>query len=297
MNRYDRINFPYPVLSNFYRDKYYKGSSFDVSIEDYNLSDNFIIITFKAEVNNSYLAGLLKSEQAFFVFYVSCNKTCFRSAYKIPDKEYKITIDGRKVADRINITPYLIAAEPIELYSDSFGEDYAGIHFDVDTGCKLAIGDEITLVLSNNDRLKPFVFITNRDDETSKEIGNIKDIERSTIEIMLPKKIHSVFDKNQNNKMFKKFIISAVIVPATIVVLQKLCEKIKSDGVVSDQLYEYDWFRYFVKIVGSGELETLSDDKFMPLAQKIMKYSLFDAVTRFEEANEKLFSVDNDESD
>lgn len=107
--------YPYPVLTSFNND--YVDSSFDILIED-EKSDKEITLKFKPQLDNEELSDLISSNEVLFVAHIECSYTSYRRIVKVPIEGTSISISANKIAEVLNICPFIVAGCDLIGYSN-----------------------------------------------------------------------------------------------------------------------------------------------------------------------------------
>lgn len=233
--------YPYPMLSHFNED--YVGSSFDVEIRQ-TRSKTLLNLEFDFNLVNNALHELIKNHEASFCIHIECPQTMYRKVIKSSDETLSVNVPVSELNGKIEICSFIVANRQISNFSsDEFTEEFQGFTFEIERGCKLAIGKQIDIHVDKvNEDLSytPSIF----------SIIKVKDIDRMNInlnrqkiEILLPEESFSGYSVLKNS--LQHVMHAMVIIPSLSAVL----EKIKFSG---DDVYEYEdyrWFRSLKKIL------------------------------------------------
>ena len=138
--------YPYPVLA-YYSDNY-KMSSFDVTIDfvrdGYNIRTDFV-----AALSNQELMSLIKLGNACFAYHLECAQTGYREIIKTQDSATSYTLSNKKVTGRLQICPFIVSLKDLHGYTNKdLDDDYAGMTFDIEAGCILAVGKQVNADIS-----------------------------------------------------------------------------------------------------------------------------------------------------
>ena len=138
--------YPYPVLA-YYSDDY-KDGSFDTTIdvrgEGYNIRVDFI-----ATLTNEGLKNLISEGKAKYTYHLECPQTGYRQVLTTVKVSESILIPDNRVNGRLFICPFVVATQNIEGYTNpSFHDDYTGATFDIEAGCVIAVGKQVTATIS-----------------------------------------------------------------------------------------------------------------------------------------------------
>lgn len=272
--------FPYPVLA-YYSDDY-RNSAFDTTIdisrEGYNLCFHFM-----SSLKNPQLMQLVKEGKAQFVYHLECAQTGYRKVISTSKKEETRIISNKDVCGKMQICPFIVAVEDITGYSnDFFHEDYAGVTFDIEAGCVMALGKQVNVMIEKEmDDLANvpsiFAIIFNADPN---ETHMVTDIDGSRIIIKLPSDDYTNYKALNQNALYQPLLVSLVIIPALVYAL----DEIKTRPCT--ERYEYEergWYRTIRKTLQSKfscdiESEAFNSKNSLELAQKLIDEPLHDAL-------------------
>lgn len=263
--------YPYPVLTTFNND--YIDSFFDVSIEE-EKTEKEITLKFTPSLTNEELGNLIESGEALFIAHIECSYTSFRKIVQIPTSGTAITISANRIAEVLNICPFIVAAGDIFSYTNKkFNAEYDGASFDLEKGSIMAIGyEKVYRIEKEDDEVAnvPSIFsVTEILDQRQKDI--IIDYTGDKIGIRLPSPVYRKFvTQNSNNPNAQPVLHAMLIIPALI----KSLEEVKHSGVDYYQYEERRWFRAIQKAAKKLDIEiseeTISSIDSFELAQKLM---------------------------
>lgn len=272
--------YPYPVLS-YYTDDY-ENSRFDAVISP--KKDGFNIrIDFLAELDNRGLTEMLADGKVKFVYHLECAQTGYRVALSASQIKTTHLISNRQICGRLQICPFIVAAEDIPAYvNSSFHEDYCGFKFAIEAGCVMAVGKQVNIDVDkdiNDLSNTPSIFsIVRNDDECA--LGMIADMEHRKIVIKLPEQEFYNYKSLRSEAVIQPVLNSLVVVPALTYVLEEI---VKRD---IDERYEYSsyaWYRAIKKALAAKfncdiDSEQLSEQNMLEFAQKLINIPLSDAL-------------------
>lgn len=233
--------YPYPVLA-YYSDDYV-GCSFNTVIEivkeGYNLK-----ISFLASLDNKELLSLIDSEQAAIAYHIECAQTGYRTAMMTKDMEFTKIIPDKNICGKLKICPFIVASKDISDYvNESFNEDYRGYKFQIDSGCVMAVGQQVNFDINKEQNeltnAKSIFVITKDADPTAMDMSI--DIGRNKITIKLPEKDYFQYKRMHQTQFVQTTLNSMLIVPALIYVLSEI------NNSTTDERYEnlsnYNWYK------------------------------------------------------
>lgn len=233
--------YPYPVLSHFSED--YVDSRFNIDITQKKVG-TLMELDFDFDLKNSGLNELINKHEASYCIHVECPQTMYRKVVKTGNRKLTIEIPVSELNGKVEICSFVVADKMISNYSsDEFVEEFQGFTFDIERGCKLAIGKEINIHIDKTDddlSYTPSIF----------SIIKVKDIDRMNInlnrqkiEILLPEDSFSGY--NVLKSSLQHVMHAMVITPA----LASVLERIKSSGEEIYEFEDYRWYRALKKIL------------------------------------------------
>lgn len=272
--------YPYPVLAEYYGD--YKESHYSVSIDmvkdGYNLR-----IDFDSELTSSTLKQLIEEGKVSYVYHLECAQTGFRHVIITRNEKKQYVIDKRMICGSLHICPFIVANEDIHNFtSQEFHDDYAGISFEIEAGCVMAVGKQINFDIYKevDDIAKlPSIFsIVRNPDVNIKEM--LVDYESKKIIIKLPFNEFATYKQLYNNPSTHYILNSLTIVPALTYIIEEI--KMRSE----DTRYELEthmWYRTIKKVLQKNfdidiESEECTDNlNALEYAQKLINSPISDA--------------------
>lgn len=271
--------YPYPVLSQYSDD--YKIGEFDVSIDivrdGYNLRADFL-----ATLTSPGLKELIKSGKAQFVYHLECSQTGFRTAIQTTNTSESYTISNKSVNGKLQICPFIVAAEDIPAFSiEDFHDDYSGTSFDIEAGCVMAVGKMATIDISKDiDDLTnaPSVFSIIRNADTSCR-QMLVDMSGRKIVIKLPLNDYYSYKQLSKTPQTQAILNSLTIIPALTYVLAELkCMSVNDRMENADAL----WYKTISKVLLKQFDCNIESDEFnscncIELAQKLINDPISDA--------------------
>lgn len=270
--------YPYPVLSPFSDD--YKTGEFDVAIDiirdGYNLRADFL-----ATLTSPGLKELIKAGRAQYVYHLECAQTGFRSVVRTTKTCESFTISNKSVNGKLQICPFVIAAEDIAGFSiDDFHNDYSGTSFDIEAGCVMAVGKMATIDISKDiDDLAntPSVFsIIRNADANCKQM--LVDMSGRKIIIKLPLNDYYSYKQLSKTPQTQSILNSLTIIPALTYVLSELkCLSVNDRIEHADSL----WYKTLSKaLLTQFDCNIESDDfnscNSIAMAQKLINDPISD---------------------
>ena len=275
--------YPYPVLSEAsddYIDSYFKAEV----IQSY--TQGFIEFVFTTETNNGELNQLIQSGKAQFAFHLECAQTGYREAIIFSTTTYRYLVKEEQLNGKLQISPFIIVVKPIENYSNQFFNlDYKGFTFHLDPGCVLAVapGDEFLIEKHKDDLASiPSIFYIVKN-STKGFLGFDVTYPQDRIGILLGEKEYETYRRLNVNPAIKGILITLVIFPALVQVLQIF----KSDEQTLEEYSNYRWFRSIEKRAEELNLDLRRTDVTeVYLAQQLLGYPLLTSLYELAEALE-----------
>jgi hypothetical protein len=230
--------YPHPVLS-YYSDDVI-DSSLVVSITPAEYVDKYKL-DIEFTLDNPALQNLLLNQKVAFAIHIECAKTGYRALFKSFNNIYQEFIPEENLNGRVEVCSFIIANDNIFQYkNEKFHSDYNEASFQVKKGDVLAIAKDIYFDAEKNaDPLRRISSIfrvrENPDIKSSYDIN----IEGEYIVIYLSKENFSAFSKLQIEATQRPLLISMLIVPALVYVI----EYISSESAHAEELESKKWYR------------------------------------------------------
>ena len=184
---------PYPILQEDTDD--YKTGSLEAKF-DCNHEGAKLLFNVDIHLDESVLSELVTSGKASFVILIQSGTTFLRTIKRTDKPQLSFSVDKREAGSELVLTPYLIANEDIEDYSNSnLHEDYGNTIFIPKNGI-LAAGISRVITIQRGD-LKIAQTICEFESCKTEEIEY--DEFGDKIVIRLPKELYSVYHYSHNN--------------------------------------------------------------------------------------------------
>ena len=261
--------YPYPVLSSDSDD--YIESSF---VNDINaVRDGYRIkIKLSSLLENEELTELISKGIAQYVYHIECAQTGFRTAVMTKDSDKTILIPDEKLHGRLQICPFIVAAEDIPDYVNrSFNEDYRGFKFQIEAGCVMAVGEQANFDI-NKDRddmisTKSIFVVTKNADASALDMDI--DVFKNKITIKLPEKDYTNYKNMSKVSEIQKNLNSLIIIPALMLALSEVNGRNADDRFTV--FSSYNWYKTVRKALKERFSRDLDSDHFQP--NEIVSYS------------------------
>ena len=229
---------PYPILNDYGDD--YIESSFSAEFEaSAQFSEICGHLTFS--LCNDDIQELIDNEEAEFVAHIECPATCFRLALSSFENEIDFKIDATKVTKLIEIRTFIILKKDVKDFtSPHFHPDYNGQKFDLYKHQIIAVGTAIDydVIKDENDleSLPSIVRITRLSDK-SKGSLSVNTEDDAHILIGLSEEVFEIYARLGKNA-FKSTAFSLIILPAMVIVLQRMYLNREDESYTSMHWYK-----------------------------------------------------------
>lgn len=233
--------YPYPVLA-YYSDDYKDGdfdSTIDFCRDGYNIRVDFI-----STLTNSGIKSLISQGKAKFVYHLECAQTGFRHVVVTDQISASYVLVNKLVCGKLQVCPFIVATEDINGYTnEGFHNDYAGVPFDIEAGCVLAVGKQVNADIEKEiedlaDAPSVFSIVCNAD-ATVTEM-QVDHSNNQKIIVKLP--LNDYYNYKQLSKApeAQAILNSITIIPSLSYVLTEINKLNIEDR---EQLQEYGWYR------------------------------------------------------
>ncbi len=241
--------FPHPVLINNGSD--YTGCSFDLMINELKIEGDDLKGEIEYSLNSQGLIDLLNDNKLKVLVKIQSPKTAYRKIFEIKNNSNKeiFTILKNHVADKIEISGMIIAAEAIEHFSleEHNKVFFDSANFEIRKGDILAIHPGFEQKIDSSEMEGPVASIFN----ISRRDMNVAikpDFSDNKIEINLNNQTHDAYFelKNKNDEL-KKYLSAVVVFPVLVEALSIL--KGVQDNLNTRDAYLYEaytdkrWYR------------------------------------------------------
>ena len=273
--------YPYPVLSIDSDD--YTESEFTckagIKKEGYNLQ-----FTFDAVLKNPELEELISARKAEFVYHMECAQTGFRTVVRTDSLHKEAVFSEDRICGRLNICPFIVASEDIPDYiNNSFNEDYKGFRFQIEAGCVMAVGRQISCDIDKdrNDLVttKSIFVVTKNADPTATDMEI--DFDQKKITIKLPEKDHANYKNMSRVPEIQQTLNALIIIPALVYTLSEVNKREPEDRYTSYS--SYNWYKSIKNAMKKRfhrdlENDSLQGYEIVQLAQQLIKSPLSNAL-------------------
>ncbi len=229
---------PYPILNDQSDD--YIGSSFSV---DFDVVTQFAEVYGKLgfKLCNDEIQRLIDDRSAEFVAHIECPMTCFRTTATSFDSEVEFKFDASQVTNRIEIRTFIILTKDVANFTSShFHPDYQGNVFDLKAHQIIAIGTAMDYRVQKDERdldnLPSIIRITKLTDK-KKGTMSVNTDNDSHISIGLSDDVFELYAQLGKN-VFKATAFSLVLLPALVIVLQRMYLNRTDDSITSMHWYQ-----------------------------------------------------------
>ena len=259
---------PYPILNDFGDD--YIDSSFEVR---YEVNTQFTEIYGKLifELKNDEIKKLIDEKKAVYSVHIECPYTCYREVLISEDEEIEFKINASLLSKNIEIRTFIILTKRvIGFQSKSFHPDYHGQSFDLEPHQIIAIGTAKDYKIQKDDKdfesLPSIIKIVKLEDKHKESLSVNTDNDEYVI-VGLSSEIYELYAKLGKNA-FKSTSFSLVLLPALMVVIQRMC--IGKDDDVFTSLHCYKVIESLLNRNGFDIADlSIEDDSLLSVCQSV----------------------------
>lgn len=259
---------PYPILNDFNDD--YIDSSFEV---DYDVRIQFTKIYGKLSfrLDNEEIQKLIEQGDAEYVAHIECPATCFRRIISTVEQEAEFELDIVDLAKVIEVRTFIILKRGVKGFTaKNFHPDYAGQSFDLLPHQMLAVGTAKNYAIQRDDKdmeSLPSVLQIVKLKNGKKGSLTVNTDSNDYILIGLESGIYDLYAK-LGKHIFKDTVFCIVLLPAMIIVLQRMCL-----GKEDEDMKSRYWFQVINTILENNgfSLDRLSieNDTLLSVCQSI----------------------------
>jgi hypothetical protein len=264
--------YPYPVLAEFSDD--YQGDIFETTVTARNEGFD-IVINVCATLTNLGLKNLIQEGKLKYAYHLECAQTSFRKVFLTDKESDSLIISQDRVSGKLEICSFIVAIDDITAYTNaSFNQDYQTHSFDIESGCVIAVGQQININIQKEREdlahaASVFSIIRNSDEQEKQMIVGI---DSSKIVIKLPINDYYIYKQLNSAPESHAVLNSLTIIPALIYALDEV--KLRSSEEQST-LGEYAWYRAVKKSLLDKfnidiENNDFNDSNTVVLAQRLI---------------------------
>lgn len=229
---------PYPILDNFGDD--YIDSSFTV---EYEVNTQFSEVYGKLAFHliNDDIRKLIKDKKAVYTAHIECPSTCYRTALSSNEPEIEFKLNSAMISKVIEIRTFIVLTEAITGFSSGkFHPDYKGQMFDLDAHQIIAIGTAKNYDVKKDDRdfdsLPSILRIVKLEDKKKGTLSVNTDSDDYVL-IGLSAEVYELYAR-LGKSTFKESSFSLVLLPALMIVVQRMCNSKDDEAVNSTHWYK-----------------------------------------------------------
>lgn len=229
--------YTYPVLSlSGLRDDYKTDSSFSAQVEKIRTGINEVSLVITIELIDDGLTDLINSGNARIVCHIESSLSSYRAVRDVGlfDSRIVIPIEPSVMRGMLEITPFIVATQTIDSYSNvMFGEFYAG-SYKIDSGDILAFAPTIEAEIEPEELDKrPTQSIIKISGHDRREMTI--DLTGEYILIRLPKETYSGYKMlSGKENSHHKLSLMAVVLPA---LMEAMYEMKTGDGSSDEKVW------------------------------------------------------------
>lgn len=259
---------PYPILDNFGDD--YIDSSFTADYEvDTQFTEVYGKLIFKLE--NDEIKSLIEEKKAVYMVHIESSSTCYRKVFLSEDEELEFKINASLVSKVIEIRTFIVLTQAIKGFSSKkFHPDYQGQTFDLEPHQIIAVGTakdyEIKRDNRDFDSLPSILRIVKLKNKRKGSISVNTDNDEYIV-VGLSEDVFELYAR-LGKSAFKATAFSLVLLPALIVVIQRMC-----NGKDDEAINLMHWYKVIEKLLNNNgfQIENLSieNDSLLTVCQSI----------------------------
>lgn len=259
---------PYPILDNFGDD--YVNSSFTVEYEiNTQFTEVYGKLTFK--LDNEEIKALIEAKKAVYTVHIESPSTCYREVFYSDDTEIEFKLNASVVSKVIEIRTFIVLTQAISAFtSKNFHPDYQGHSFDLDAHQIVAIGTAKNYDIKKDDRdlgsLPSILRIVKLEDKKKGSLSVNTDNDEYIV-LGLSEDVFELYARLGKNT-FKATAFSLVLLPALMVVIQRMC-----DGKMDEAINSMHWYKVIEALLNNNGfyIEDLSmdNDSLLTICQSI----------------------------
>lgn len=278
---------PYPILKIDGED--YLNSSFDV---EYDVESRFSEIygRVKFKLVNDAIENLISNQRAQYVIHIECPSTCYRTILTSYEENVDFVIDAKQIAKTIEIRTFIVLTEDVHGFtSDDFHPYFQGQLFDLANHQILAIGTAKDYNISKDDSEignLPSIFKIAQLDDQSKNSLTINTDSDTHITIGLSPRVFALYSK-LGRHIFKNTALSVVLLPAIMVVLQRMHESREDESITS-----MHWYQVIDNILERHGYDIanidISNDTLLSICQSIFADPILRSFEELEKLSERI---------
>lgn len=278
---------PYPMLDDFGDD--YVDSSFSV---EYDVNTQFSEVYGKLNfnLNNEEIQQLIAEKKAEYVVHIECPATCYRTALSSVESEIEFKINSTNISKLIEIRTFIVLTKAVrEFCSAKFHPDYQGQTFDLEAHQIIAIGTAKNYDVKKDDRdfdsLPSILRIVKLEDRKKRTLSVNTDNDDHIV-VGLSGEVYELYAR-LGKSTFKASAFSLVLLPALVVVLQRMHNS-KDDESVNSM----HWYKVIENLLNNNgyDIEDLSidNDSLLSVCQSIFADPIARSFKELDEWSERV---------
>lgn len=247
MIKFNKINYPYPVLAPGRDD--YNNCLFDMEVyeERIGVTDENIEIPVAYTLNCNSIEKMVLDNKAQVAVKVKSSRAsyCRIITFKNDEKNKMLKIPKFDVIGNIELTGIIVAKENIRHFTcNELNQLYfSNMTFELQKGDFLAIAKNIKIYIDDSELEKPVtsIFVINRIEEQDEDV--IIDFSDEKINVNLSIDLNNMYWrlKDFNNGVLRRYLIAVLIYPALVEAIEQIKNHYKE--VADDDYSEKRWFR------------------------------------------------------
>jgi len=221
------------------------------------------------ELSEPAILELIEQGSAQYAVLLKCPRTHYRRVFCTKQVKLAENLGHGQLRGRIELFPFVIATNAVpDFFSSNFNSEYGGRHFDIETGCILAVEEPKFRFGDQPHRHfgSIFKFLVPEDMFIPPRSGLFDmTLNQDFVHILVKESDKKRVDAALNDPKFFAYVISAIVLPALIQVLSNLAHEHES-------YQDFDWYRSFqLRLEELGrDIENIEDSECLLIAQQIL---------------------------
>ena len=192
-------------------------------------------------LENVEIQRLIADKKAAYLVHIECPSTCYRTVLSSNEEKIDFKLNSTMVSKVIEIRTFIVLNEAIKRFSsEKFHPDYQGQTFDLDAHQVIAIGTAKNYEVKKDDRdfdsLPSILRIVKLTDKKKGTLSVNTDSDDYII-IGLSEDVYELYAK-LGKSAFKSSSFSLVLLPALMVVIQRMCNNKDDESINSMHWYK-----------------------------------------------------------
>lgn len=240
---------------------------------EYDVSTQFSEVYGKLifHLSNDEIEKLIEERKAKYTVHIECPSTCYRTVESSSEPEIEFRLDSTMVSKIIEIRTFIVLTEAVKGYrSEKFHPDYQGLAFDLEAHQIIAIGTAKNYNIKKDDSeldSLPSILRIVKSKDKRKGALSVNTDNDDHIVVGLSEEVYELYAR-LGKSTFKATSLSLVLLPALIVVLQRMY-----NGKDDDAMNSMHWYKVIEDLLDRNgyDIEELSidNDSLLTVCQSI----------------------------